>query len=150
VKNIELLLLKFIVCVFVQLKNKLLSKNDSIGKKIWKITADYEKKDNITTRPSELIPALNDMIDITTTRRAAGESTIPDSIMYFLFALCVCSSFLLGYDNKRKIDWVILIGFSVMLSITVFTIIDLDRPRSGLIDMDGPNEKIIELREMFE
>jgi hypothetical protein len=62
----------------------------------------------------------------------------------------VCSSFLLGYDNKRKIDWVILIGFSVMLSITVFTIIDLDRPRSGLINMDGPNEKIIELREMFE
>jgi hypothetical protein len=37
-----------------------------------------------------------------------------------------------------------------MLSITVFTIIDLDRPRSGLINMDGPNEKIIELREMFE
>lgn len=125
-------------------------KADSIGKKIWKITADYAKKDYITTRTSELIPALNDMIDITTTRRAAGESTIPDSIMYFLFALCVCSSFLLGYDNKRKIDWVILIGFSVMLSITVFTIIDLDRPRSGLINMDGPNEKIIELREMFE
>lgn len=123
---------------------------DAIGKKIWSITAEYAKKDDITTRTSELIPALNDMIDITTTRRAAGESTIPDSIMYFLFTLCVCSSFLLGYDNKRKIDWVILIGFSVMLSITVFTIIDLDRPRSGLINMDGPNEKIIELREMFK
>ena len=123
---------------------------DAIGKKIWSITADYAKKDNITTRTSELIPALNAMIDITTTRRAAGESTIPDSIMYFLFALCVCSAFLLGYDNKRSIDWVILISFTMMLSLTVFTIIDLDRPRSGLINMDGPNQKMIELRELFE
>jgi hypothetical protein len=125
-------------------------KADSIGKKIWSITANYAKKDNITTRTSELIPALNAMIDITTTRRAAGEATIPDSIMYFLFLLCVCSAFLLGYDNKKTIDWVILIGFTIMLTITVFTIIDLDRPRSGLINMDGPNEKMVELREMFK
>jgi hypothetical protein len=123
---------------------------DLLGKKIWKITADYAKIDPITTRTSELIPALNAMIDITTTRKAASESTIPDSIMYFLFMLCICSAFLLGYDNKRKIDWVILIGFTVMLTLTVFTIVDLDRPRSGLINMDGPNEKIVELREMFE
>jgi len=36
-----------------------------------------------------------------------------------------------------------------MLSITVYMIIDLDRPRSGMINMDLPNQKIIELREMF-
>jgi hypothetical protein len=89
------------------------------------------------------------MIDITTTRRAAGEATVPDSIMYFLFILCFCAAFLLGYDNKYKIDWIVVTGFALMLSITVYTIIDLDRPRSGLINMDAPNEKIIELREMF-
>lgn len=87
------------------------------------------------------------MIDITTTRRAAGESTIPDSIMYFLFILCLCSAFLLGYDHKNKFDWIVVIGFAIMLSSTVSTIIDMDRPRSGLIDMDKPNEKIIELRK---
>lgn len=123
---------------------------DLNGKKIWKTTTDFAKIDPITTRTSELIPALNAMIDITTSRKAASESTIPDSIMYFLFMLCVCSAFLLGYDNKRKIDWVILTVFTVMLTLTVFTIVDLDRPRSGLINMDGPNEKIVELREMFE
>lgn len=121
-----------------------------IGNKIWSIAAAYAREDDITTRTSELIPALNAMIDITTTRRAAGEATIPDSIMYFLFTLCLCSSFLLGYDRKNKFDWIVVIGFALMLSATVFTIIDLDRPRSGLIDMDSPNQKIIELREMFK
>ena len=125
-------------------------KADSIGKEVWSVTASYAKVDNITTRTSELVPALNAMIDITTTRRAAGEATIPDSIMYFLFILCFCSAFLLGYDSKGKIDWIVLMGLAVMLSSTVFTIIDLDRPRSGLINMDRPTQKIIELREMFE
>jgi len=125
-------------------------KADGIGKRIWSITAHYARKDDVTTRTSELIPALNEMIDITTTRRAAGESTIPDSIMYFLFILCLCSSFLLGYDRKNKFDWIVVIGFALMLSATVFTIIDMDRPRSGLINMDKPNQKMVELREMFK
>ena len=125
-------------------------KANEISSKIWSAVANYAKIDNITTRTSEMIPALNAMIDITTTRRAAGESTIPDSIMYFLFVLCLCSAFLLGYDIKNKFDWIVLIGFAIMLSATVFTIIDMDRPRSGLINMDKPNEKIIELREMFK
>ncbi len=124
-------------------------KADAIGKQVWSITAAYAQKNSTITIASQLIPALNDMIDITTTRLAVGEATVPDSIMYFLFILCFCSAFLLGYDTKAKIDWIVVIGFGIMLSSTVFNIIDLDRPRSGLIDMDKPNQKIVELREMF-
>jgi hypothetical protein len=125
-------------------------KANEISSQIWSTAAAYAKVDNITTRTSEMIPALNAMIDITTTRRAAGEATIPDSIIYFLFILCLCSAFLLGYDHKNRFDWIVVIGFGIMLSATVFTIIDMDRPRSGLINMDKPSEKIIELREMFK
>lgn len=125
-------------------------KADELSKKVWSIAATYAKTDDITTRTSQLIPALNNMIAITTTRRAAGEGTIPDSIVYFLFILCCCAAFLLGYDHKDKIDWIVVTGFAIMLSATVFNIIDLDRPRSGLINMDVPNQKIVELRELFD
>ncbi|HZX73448.1 MAG TPA: hypothetical protein VFE57_03445 [Cyclobacteriaceae bacterium] len=126
-------------------------KADSIGKKVWSIVATHARSSNMMTLTSTMIPALNDMIDITTTRRATSESTVPDAIMYFLFALCFCSAFLLGYDNKnRRVDWIVLIGFATMLSVTVYMIIDLDRPRSGLINMDKPHEKIVELRDMFK
>ncbi|HZI25480.1 MAG TPA: hypothetical protein VFD46_10395, partial [Chryseolinea sp.] len=104
---------------------------------------------DITTRTSQLIPSINEMIDITSTRLAAGEGTIPDSIMYFLFVLCVGSSFLLGYDHQGRIDKVTVSVLAITLSATVFTIVDLDRPRSGLINMDGPNKTIVELRQMF-
>jgi len=125
-------------------------KADSIGKKVWSTVATHARSNNMITLTSTMIPALNAMIDVTTTRRATSESTVPDAIMYFLFALCSCSAFLLGYDNKnRKIDWIVLIGFATMLSVTVYMIIDLDRPRSGLINMDRSQQKIVELLDMF-
>ncbi len=123
---------------------------NEISAHLWAVTTTFAREEPVLTKTSELIPALNAMMDITTTRRAAGEATIPDSIMYFLFVLCLTSSFLLGYDRKNKFDWVVVIGFALMLSTTVFTIIDLDRPRSGLIDMDRPNQRIMELRDHFK
>jgi len=126
------------------------AKADSVGKIIWSIAAGYAKVDNITTRTSELIPALNDMIDITTTRKAASQARIPTSIVYFLVSLCCCSAFLLGYDHKGRIDWIMVIGLATMLSFIFLIISDLDRPRSGLINLDTANEKIIELRQLFK
>ncbi len=124
--------------------------SDSLSNVIWNATAAYARRNPIQTEVSKIVPALNDMIDITLTRRAAGEATIPDSIMYFLFSLCLGSAFLLGYDQRGPINWTIVFGFALMLSATVFTITDLDRPRSGLIRMDGPNAKIVELRGLFK
>lgn len=124
-------------------------KADAIGKKVWSIAAVYAQQNTTTTVASQMIPALNAMIDITTTRFAAGQATVPDSIMYFLFILCFCSAFLLGYDTKGGVDWIVVIGFAIMLSSTVFNIMDLDSPRSGLIDLDTANKKMTELRDMF-
>ena len=122
----------------------------ALSAKVWRIAADYSKIDEATTRTSQLMPSINEMIDITSTRRAASEGTIPDSIMYFLFILSACTSLLMGYDQGSKIEWIIVAGFSLALSATIFSIVDLDRPRSGLINMDGPNQKIVDLREMFK
>ena len=124
----------------------IIAKADDIGKKIWSIAVTYAKIDDFTTRTSQLIPALKRHDRYHHHPKSRGRSTIPDSIMYFLFILCFCSAFLLGYEYKEKIDWIVVIGFAIMLSATVFNIIDLDRPRSGFINMDKPNEKIVELR----
>jgi len=122
---------------------------DSIGYSAWRIVTSYARKNGDVVRTSEIIPALNEMIDITTTRRAAGEATLPPSILYFLFVLCLSAAFLLGYDQKGPINWVVVIGFALMLSATIFTIIDLDRPRSGLITMNNAHQRMLDLRALF-
>jgi hypothetical protein len=67
---------------------------DSLSKVLWNIAATDARINNAVVRSAQMIPALNAMIDITTTRRSAGESTIPNSIMFFLFALALCPLFL--------------------------------------------------------
>jgi len=128
---------------------KYFAEADSLSKVLWQIAVNDVREQNMIARSSQMIPALNAMIDITTTRRSAGESTIPNSIMFFLFTLSLCSAFLVGYDTKGLSDRVVVFGFATILSITVFMIVDLDRPRSGLITLDVANEKIVELRNLF-
>lgn len=124
--------------------------SDSIAKILWSQVAEFSKSDPNLVKTSEIVPALNEMIDLTTSRRAAGEANIPPSIQYFLLVLCISSTFLLGYERKDNFDWILVSGFSLMLSITVFSIFDLDRPRSGLVTLEEANSKIIDLRELFE
>lgn len=125
-------------------------KADSIGKEIWRTSVNFTDEKDAMLRMNTMIPALNAMIDITTTRRSAGESTIPDSILYFLFMLAFCSAFLLGYESKGKVDGFILGVFTIMISFTIFTILDLDRPRGGFITTSVANQKLIELQGTFK
>jgi hypothetical protein len=125
-------------------------KADSISSVLWHIATHYAKETNDIMRTAQMVPALNAMIDITTTRIAAGLATIPDSILYFLFSMCICASFLLGYDNRKKVDGIVVAAFAVLLSITVFTIVDLDKSRAGFIKTDQSNERIQDLLKMFE
>jgi hypothetical protein len=122
---------------------------DSISTAAWNVVTNHARVNPHAVLTSGILPVLNDMIDITTTRRAAGEAQLPISIVYFLFLLCLCAAFLLGYDHKGPVNYVIVIGFAVMLSATVFTILDLDQPRSGLINMDGAHRRMTDLRLLF-
>ncbi len=122
---------------------------DSISSKTWQLVTAYARVNHSAVLTSGIIGELNAMMDITTTRRAAGEAQLPNSIIYFLFALCFSSAFLLGYDHKGPLNWVIVVGFSLMLSATVFTILDLDQPRSGLINMDATHQRMVDLKKMF-
>jgi hypothetical protein len=122
----------------------------AIQNRLWKIVSTAGQDKEHFHRSSQMIPALNEMIDITTTRTAMTLAKVPDLILYLLFLLCLTSSFMLGYARGVKNDWVVTLIFAVMVGITIFTIIDLDRPRTGVITMDAVNENITNLRSMFK
>lgn len=122
----------------------------AIQDRIWKIVSAAGQDKEQFHRSSQMIPALNAMIDITTTRTAMTLAKVPDLILYLLFLLCVTASFMLGYARGVKNDWVVTAIFALMVGITIFTIIDLDRPRSGVITMESVNKNISNLRTMFK
>jgi predicted Co/Zn/Cd cation transporter (cation efflux family) len=63
----------------------------------------------------------------------------------------VVVSFLLGYGMKgKKPDWLMVGIFSLIISLTAYLILDLDRPRDGIITMDAVHHSMLDLRDMFK
>jgi ABC-type glycerol-3-phosphate transport system permease component len=82
-----------------------------------------------------LLPALNNMIDITTTRKMALYSHPPVIIYILLFVLGLMCSLLAGYRmavGKHR-SWLHIISFAIITSVVVYVIIDVEYPRAGLI-----------------
>ena len=130
-----------------------LKKTTLMSGRIWKtVMIESQNKDNYL-RSQQMIPALNDMIDIVTTRDATKNATIPNSIVWLLFMLIITVSFIVGYSsasNNKKMKPFVVYGFALMTALTVYLILDLDRPRRGIVTTDAAHEKILELRELLE
>jgi hypothetical protein len=117
---------------------------------IWRQAVSGVRADGAPPQaPQVLLPALNAMIDITTTRTMAAEMHPPMVIFVMLFALALVSALLSGYamaGNKSR-SWLHILCFALIISVTVYVILDLEYPRVGLIRMDVFNQALVELRE---
>ena len=123
-----------------------------ISTRLWDRAARLGRNPANFISSNQMIPALNNMIDIVTTRNVARHSTVPDAIIWVLFMLCAVSSFMIGINRKESKSSMLVVNtvFSLMISACVFLIIDLDRPKHGLITLDDMNQNLIDLRGLFE
>ena len=123
-----------------------------ISAKLWKRATDLSKDPANLAATQQMIPALNDMIDVTTSRLSGEKAKVPQSILVMLFFLSTIIAFYSGYSEGRKgkIDWLVQIGFCLLVSLVILFTLDLDRPRRGFVNLDVPNQTIIDLRKNFE
>lgn len=96
-----------------------------------------------------LLPALNDMIDITTTRTMAAQMHPPAVIFGMLCALTLASALIAGYGmaGGKSRSWLYMFGFAATLALAVYVILDIEFPRSGLIRIDAIDQVLVDLRE---
>ena len=126
--------------------------SQAISERLWIRACSLAKDPANLAATQQMIPALNTMIDVTTSRLAGEKAKVPESILIMLFFIALISAFYGGYTAGRKgsIDWLVEIGFCLLVCLVVLFTLDLDRPRRGFVTMDGPHQTILELREMFE
>ncbi len=95
-----------------------------------------------------LLPALNDMIDITTTRGVAAMTHTPPVILGALALLALFCSVLAGYGlaGGKPFSMVFhMVGFALVLTLTIYVILDLDHPRVGLIRVDFADQALMDV-----
>jgi hypothetical protein len=96
-----------------------------------------------------LLPALNEMIDLTESRALAAQTHTPTVILVVLMALALFCSLLVGYGlaGGRPFSTILhMIGFVFVLAATIYVIIDLDYPRLGLIRVDFSDQALLDVR----
>jgi hypothetical protein len=95
-----------------------------------------------------LLPALNVMIDVTTTREMAANLHPPAVIFILLFTLGLVCSLLAGYGMATgPRSWLHILGFTAITVVTVVVILDIEYPRKGLFRADAYDQVLIDLRE---
>lgn len=95
-----------------------------------------------------VLSALNEMIDITTTRATASRTHTPPVILGMLVVLAFACSMFAGFDmaaNPRR-DWFHIVGFALLIALAVYVILDLEFPRIGLIRLDLFDQVLVNLR----
>jgi hypothetical protein len=95
-----------------------------------------------------VLSALNEMIDITTTRTVALETHPPVVVPEMLTVLVLACSLLAGYGmaGSKTRNWLHILGFATMLTLTVYVIIDLEYPRAGIVRIDYMDRWLMDLR----
>jgi len=99
-----------------------------------------------------LLPALNPMFDIATTRIEAMNIHPPPIIFAMIGVLALIAALLAGHGmaGSRATSSVHTVAFAAVIALTVYVIIDLEYPRFGLINVHGSDRVLVELRESLK
>jgi hypothetical protein len=102
---------------------------------LWHCAQDAVRADERPVVSGLFVQALNDLIDAFGTRNAALNRHVPELVLLLLFATFVLTGCMVGYTSG-VIGRRAVLPTSILMSlivVVVFLIVDLDRPRRGLI-----------------
>ena len=95
-----------------------------------------------------LLPALNAMIDVTTTRTMLSQFHPPMIVFMLLIVFSLTAALLAGYEMAAgSHSWIHIIGFSLAMATTIYVILDVEYPRVGFIRIDQTDRVLIDLRK---
>ena len=119
---------------------------DSLQNIIWEKAIQAADIDPRPVTTGYFIIALNDLIDARGERNAILQRHIPEVILFLLFIIFITTGAIMGYTSglglRRAYTPTVLMTLLIVL--VVFIIIDLDRPKRGIIKVK--QDSMLELR----
>jgi hypothetical protein len=129
---------------------KEMAKSKKIHEEVWdQAVAATQLPDSHPSSGLLLLPALNNMIDISTTRTMALQLHPPRIIYALLLGLGLICSLLAGFrmSSGQHRSWLHILGFTVLTVIIVYVMLDVEYPRAGLIRLESADQLLVNLRE---
>jgi hypothetical protein len=127
-----------------------MAKSKKIQQEVWiEAEAATRLPDSHPSSGLLLLPAINNMIDISTTRTMALQLHPPRIVYALLLGLGLICSLLAGFrmSSGQHRSWLHILGFTVLTVIIVYVMLDVEYPRAGLIRLESADQLLVNLRD---
>jgi hypothetical protein len=120
----------------------------SIQQEIWETLVQAAKSDKSLPLTQTVLPPVNEMFDLSTTRYMAARQHPPVAVFLMLGLLVLVSGLMAGYGMAKAVrqSTLHLFGFAALMALSVYLILDIEYPRLGIIRIDSFDQAMIELR----
>lgn len=117
---------------------------------LWQVVTDAVASDPPPDRISMFIQALNQVLDAYSKRQAQLDKHVPEVVLLLLFVIFVVAGSILGAAAGLAGGRPVLatISMTALIVLVIFIVIDLDRPRRGLIQVD--QSSMLALRQQID
>lgn len=126
------------------------SEIDRITAALWATVEEANRKSPDAVRNSLIVPAANEVIDLSSTRSWAGRNHLPVPVLVLLLASVLVSALLLGHSSgqagRRHVS--LWLATNLIFVLVMYVVLDFDRPRRGLIRVD--QTPLIELESTMQ
>lgn len=131
-------------------RQQVIDRSIALQNDLWRIAPAAAQSSDRPATVNLYLQSLNEMIDANASRNAALGRHVPELVLFLLYGTFLLTGSLVGYASgvsgtRASRGTYVLVSLIVVL---VFIIIDLDRPRRGLIEVD--QSSLVELRAMAE
>ena len=123
-----------------------------ISKRIWEKVVMQMQNSESVIRSSQMIPAINNMIDVAITRDGEKISKVPLLVLWVLLIFILLDAFVLGIHvvERKSVAKIAVVTYAIVMSLTLNLIIELHQTRTGLINLNAVQKQIVNLRELVK
>lgn len=133
-------------------REAVLNESNATFVEIWQAAVAAAKSDMPAAHATSYLQSLNEMIDAYSSRDAALDRHVPELVLFLLFFTLLLAASLVGYGSgiaKHRATFAAYILLALIICL-VFLIIDLDRPRRGLIEVSQQSLADLQASQMIE
>jgi hypothetical protein len=122
----------------------------SIENDLWNIVREAAAADPHSLPASLFTAAMNDVIDMHEKRTRSVEDRVPDAVILLLFAVSTLALGQVAYSSglRGRRNEVANITFAFVIALVLVIILDVDRPRRGLVQVT--QESMIRLQQSLQ
>jgi hypothetical protein len=127
-----------------------LKRSNELQRRIWShAVAGVRAEGSAPAAGVVLLPAINEMIDITTTRTMAAKTHPPGIVYGMLFVMGLLCAGIAGHGMAAATPraWMHIVGFALIMSLITFVTLDIEYPRAGFFRLVAHDQVLVEVLE---